>query len=188
LARPVWPYHKPLASPRKIPIQAEARLGFRETLVHTVPKFRERVINVPGLREAKDVAMDQFHPVLNRYGVFDRIHLVVEAVDGTAQRQAVKRSKHRRRRRHEPLLIVRMFIAHPAEFPAGFRDAMKGVEDMWRGQASGAFLARSPAPIEKNTPFASEAGQQVSSTQIRPYHLVRRRGIRNADVPDMVPA
>src|SRR5690349_3929491 len=81
-----------------------------------------------------------------------------------------------------------MFVANPAKTPARLRHAMKGVQDMRRSEAGHSVATHSPASIEQDTSAAVETGQEVRAAQVGPHHFVGMRGVRDADMPDMMPA
>jgi len=161
---------------------------FVEARIDGFPKLGEAIMGVPRLGEAHGVALDQFGPMLNGDRIGGGVDFVVETLNGGAERAAVEPGENGRGGGDERALVLRLFVADPAETPARAGDTLEGVEDVRRREAGGAGAADSPAAIEQDAALPREAGQEIGAAQVRAHHLVRMRGIRDADVADLVPA
>lgn len=162
--------------------------GFAKIAIDGLPKFGEGIVDMPGLGEALDVALDEFDPMLDGDGIFGGAHFVVESLDGAAQGKAVEVGEDRGTGGGDALLVVGMGVADPAEFPVLGRDAMEGVQDMGRGQAGGTAAAGAPFAVDEDAAFAAEAGEEVRAAEVGADHAVRFGGVGNADVADVIPA
>ena len=145
-------------------------------------------MGVPWLGKAHGVAMDEFGPVLDGDGIGGGVHFVVESLDGGTESATIKFGQDWCGGGNERALILWLFVAHPAEFPADAWDATKGVEHVRRSETGGAGSANAPAAIEEDASFTTETSQEISAAKIGSNHFVRKRGPGDADVTDLMPA
>ena len=142
---------------------------------------------MPGLGEAHGITVNEFGPMLNGDWIGGGIYFVVEPLDGGAQGAAIELGEDGRGCGDEWALVLRLFVAYPAEFPPNTGHATEGVQDVRRSEAGGAGAANPPAAIEQDAPFAAETGEEISPAEIGADHLVRQRGFGDSDMANLMP-
>ena len=145
-------------------------------------------MRVPGLSETHGVAMNEFSPMLDGYWIGGGVHFVVESLDGGTESAAIKFGQDRGGGGNEGALVLGLFVADPAEFPADTWDRTKGMEHVRRSETRGASAANAPAAIEKDAPFTTETGKEIRAAEIGADHFVRKRGFGDSDMTNLVPA
>ena len=145
-------------------------------------------MGVPWLGKAHRVAMNQFSPMLDGDGVGGGVHFVVKSLNGGTESATIKFGQDRCGGGDERALVLGLFVADPAEFPADTWDATKGMEHVRRSETGGAGAANAPAAIEKDAPFTTKTSQEISATEVGADHFVRQRGFGDSDMSNLMPA
>ena len=145
-------------------------------------------MGVPWLGKAHRVAMNQFSPMLDGDGVGGGVHFVIKSLNGGTESTTIKFGQNRRGSGNKRALVLWLFVAHPAEFPADTWDTTKRMEHVRRSETRGACSANSPSAIEKDASFTTETSQEISATEVGADHFVRQRGFGDSDMSNLMPA
>src|SRR6185503_8767185 len=101
-------------------------------------------------------------------------------------RHGVESSHDGRGNTGDGLLLGRLLIAHPAEFPAAAANGLERIECVSRQEARRSFAANAPTAIDEHFSAATETSEKVGGRLFGSKNSSGRGGAHDAHMDDLI--
>ena len=153
---------------------------------HRFPQLTQSVVDVPGLSKARNIALDEFHPMMERGQTSIACLFGHKALDRMPEDLRRKFGQYRRTGGSKGPPTGRGLVSDPDKIPPMSGNCVKRAKHVGRRETRLTGAAALPATVEPDTPFTPKACQEVAARQVGPHHGVRFDRLGQAHVGDLI--